>query len=317
MPSALVRPTTREISDASCDKEWDRAPGDPETTTFKLVARLHQVRWREAHGFPMGTEPIADTGGQHVGSRLPLAFARETGANFLDRRVVDAVRDRLANPQRNETLGEQRLYANLLSSMPMCFNIFGTITDPETATRALRIWWPDTPGKVTRVIFEWSPGRCDPSYLGNKTSFDVAFLLDLGNGRNGVLAIETKYHEHPKPVGITPAHVKRYRDVSAASYAFTDTDLDALMRDEASQLWLDHLLVLAMLQHPSCAWHWARFITVYPDANPSWPRATTRYRALLHDDRTFGTATFDELVRCAALEPAVREALVTRDRCWE
>jgi hypothetical protein len=167
------------------------------------------------------------------------------------------------------------------------------------------------------VIFEWSPGRCDAAYLGNKTSFDVAFLLDLGDGKNGILAIETKYHEHPEPVRITPANVKRYREVTAASNAFADIDLDALMRDEASQLWLDHLLALSMLQHPSRAWHWARFITVYPDANPSWPRAIARYRALLRDDRTFGTSTFEELVGCDALEPGVREALVTRYRCWK
>ena len=127
-----------------------------------------------------------------------------------------------------------------------------------------------------RVMFEWSPGRGDRSYLGNKTSFDVAFLLDLGGGKNGILAIETKYHEHPKAVGISASNVPRYKEVARASGLFSDTDLDALMRDDVSQVWLDHVLALAMLQHPSGSWHWARFVTVYPDANSSWSRITAR-----------------------------------------
>lgn len=32
------------------------------------------------------------------------------------------------------------------------------------------------------------------------------------------------------------------------------------------EMWLDHLLLLSMLQHPSGAWRWGRLVHVYPPA---------------------------------------------------
>ncbi len=129
MPN-LRMPSTDEISAAMCTTGVDFVPRDPETTAFKLRARLHQARWRESQGHPMGTHPIEGATTRPLGSRLPLAYAKQTFAKFVDPRVVDAVRKRLAAPQPHEMLDAKRLYADLLSSMPMCFNLFGTITQP-------------------------------------------------------------------------------------------------------------------------------------------------------------------------------------------
>jgi hypothetical protein len=313
----MVRvPTSEELRAAHCLEKVDRV-ADAATAAFKAAARLHQARWREAKNLPIGTQPIAGgTGARPLGSRLPLAYAMETGANFIDSRCAAAARARLHAPQRHQMLNADRLHADLLSSMPMCFNLFGTIADPVAATAALRVWWPDLPGSVSEVIFEWSPGRADPAYLGNRTSFDVAFILDLGDGRRGVLGVETKYHEHPVPVGITPKHLPRYLDVARASGLFDEDALAALPHDPASQLWLDHLLALSMLQHPSGQWHWSRFAIVYADGNPAWAPLISRYRALLRDERTFAARSFDQLVTAGALEVSVSEALIARYRCW-
>ena len=91
----------------------------------------------------MGTEPIG--GGpapRALGSRLPLPYATEHYANFVHAGAVEAVRRRLATPQRQQTLKVDCLLADLLSSMPMCFNLFGSLTDPVKASAALRSWWP-------------------------------------------------------------------------------------------------------------------------------------------------------------------------------
>ena len=95
---------------------------------------------------------------------------------------------------------EDRLICDLLSSMPMCFNLFGELAcDLELADRAVHKWWPDVPGRVRDVRFEWSPGRGLPGeYLENRSAFDVVFELDLGGEKCGVLGVETKYHEHCK-----------------------------------------------------------------------------------------------------------------------
>lgn len=312
----IQHPSPDELAAAACLEKVDRVPRDPGTSAFKAAARLHQSRWREARNHPMGTHPISGYGARPLGSRLPLAYALQTGVNFIDPRCAEAAHARLAASQRHQMLDADRLHADLLSSMPMCFNLFGTIAEPARATAALRAWWPDIPGPVIQVIFEWSPGRGDPGYLGNRTSFDVAFILDLGEGRHGILGIETKYHEHPTRVGIRPDSLPRYLEVSRASRLFDERALAELPADTASQIWLDHLLALSMLQHAEGRWQWARFVIVYADGNPSWPPLIQRYRSLLRDDRTFAASTFDELVGADALEPQVRQALIDRYRCW-
>lgn len=334
---AVVGLSKAELQAAACHERGDRVPGDPATTTFKRAARLHQARWREARGYPMGTQPlnparprVSRTTGEPVpprpiGSNLDLAFARQSGANFLSDEVRQAVAHRLAHRQIDQMLDEERLYASLLSSMPMCFNLFGCFASPADATEAVKAWWPDTPGTVSEVIFEWSPGRRDPAYLGNRSAFDVAFILDLGGGRQGVLGVETKYHEHPTPVGIRPQRVERYRAVAERSGLFDPTTVDGLLGgahttpptepDRRSQIWLDHLLALSIDQHP--AWDYARFVIAYPDANPSWAHLVADYRQLVGPgEPTFVAISFDELVAAGCYDASYQDRLVERYRCW-
>ena len=192
------------LKDAYCWEAVDAVPGRPQMTAFRRQLRYHQSRWREAQGHPIGSQPIRPAGdgkpSRPLGSRLPLDYARETGANFLTPAAHDAVRARLAAKEPHQMLSAQRLWADLLSSMPMCFNLFGDLwADRELADRAVHTWWPDAPGTVGAVRFEHSPGRLDADYLGNLSAFDVAIVLDRSDGGHGILGIETKYHEWAKP----------------------------------------------------------------------------------------------------------------------
>ena len=55
---------------------WSRAARDDR---FRRRLRYHQARWREAHGHPIGSQPIDPRPDERarrlVGSRLPLAYA--------------------------------------------------------------------------------------------------------------------------------------------------------------------------------------------------------------------------------------------------
>jgi hypothetical protein len=162
-------------------------------------------------------------------------------------------------------------------------------------------WWPDTPGRVVAVRFEWSPGRLDARYLANRSAFDVAFELELAGGERGVLGVETKYHEHAAREGAPKKdRMDRYRQVTEKSGAFVDGAPDAISNTDLQQIWLDHLLALSMTQ---ADWDWARFVLVHPAANTSFADAAARYRKLLTDDQTFATTTVEQLLDTADALP--------------
>jgi len=246
---------------------------------------------------------------------LELGFAKEMGANFLTPAALAAARRRIANPERHEMLSANRLWADLLSSMPLCFNLFGDLdADPEHAARAVRAWWPDAPAGAVTTRFEHSPGRRDASLLGNRSAFDVAFDLDLGGGTRAVVGVETKDHEHALREG-TPreAVIGRYREITARSGEFVDEWEAAVIGTDLQQIWLDHLLALAMLQHPSRQWSWVRFVLVYPAENPSLVRAAANYRRVLRGSQTFEAWTIEELLATPlAVAPATRATFQER-----
>lgn len=309
-------PTRAELSEADCWFSSDAIARDPAATDFRRRARLHQARWRQGRGLPVGSEPYG--GGlrsRPVGSRIERSAAIETGANFVTRTALAAVQHRLSYSEENQMLREDRLWCDLLSSMPLCFNVFGPVAgDLTAADRAVHAWWPDTPGRVSSVRFEWSPGRLDPHYLGNRSAFDVAFLLALPDGRRGVIGVETKYHEHPKAPDHPAAgdRLVRYLEVSERSGVFTVDPQQQLVGADLEQLWLDHLLTLSMLQHPDGEWGWVRFVVVHPTHNPGFTDAVARYWQTIEGD-TFGVTTLEDLLdNEEALGPPERISLRER-----
>ena len=307
----------RSLKDAHCWEAVDAVPGRAEMTAFRRRLRYHQARWREAQGHPIGSQPISTARDSKpprpLGSRLPLDYARKTGANFLTTAAHDAVRARLAAKERHQMLAAQRLWADLLSSMPMCFNLFGHLwADHELADRAVQTWWPDAPGTVGDVRFEHSPGRLDRTYLGNLSAFDVAIVLDRADGARGIAGIETKYHERAKAETPKPSRLPRYVEVAERSGVFAPGWLDAVNGTDLLQVWLDHLLVLSMLQHPDGNWTWGRFVVVYPAGNTDFADACARYRHLLVDDSTFSAVTIEDLLDAGALPDAIAAAFRAR-----
>jgi hypothetical protein len=281
-----------------CWFDVDRVPRDPAATAWKRRARWAQAQWRAARGYPVGSQPYGGgPAARPVGSRLELAFARASGANFLTPGALAAARARLSAPEPCQMLKEDRLWADLLSSMPLCFNLLGHLAnDAEAARRSVCAWWPDAPSGEVRVRFEHSPGRRDPAFLGNQSAFDAALVIDAGGGTWAIVGVETKYHEHavaeapPKPGALA-----RYVEITERSGVFAHGWREAILGTELQQIWLDHLLVLSMLQHPSRRWTWGRFVLAFPTGNPSFAFVAARYAALLTDRQTFEARTLESL----------------------
>jgi hypothetical protein len=308
----------QELEAAHCWEAGDQVPQRPAMTGFRRRLRYHQAQWRQAGGHPIGSQPIAPRpdGGpaRPVGSRLPLTYARETGANFITAGALDAARARTSIIEPHQTLDHQRLWADLLWSPTLAFNLFGDLAaDLGLADRAVHTWWPEVPGTVRELRFAHSPGRLDPAYLNNLRVFDAAFVLDLDDGTRGIVAVDTKYHEWSKPETPRPGNLARYVEVAERSGVFGPRAIDAVKgRSELAVMWLEHLLLLSMLQHPSGRWSWGRHVVVHPAGNIDVAEACARYRALLVDRSTFASVTVEALLDAGALPPQTVAAL--RDR---
>jgi PD-(D/E)XK nuclease superfamily len=286
-------------------------------TKFRRTLRYHQARWREANGHPIGSQPIVPRGGKPsrpVGSRLPVDYAHETGANFLTAGAIDTARARTSFVEPHQSFDHQRLWADLLWSPTMAFNLVGDLAaDLALADRAVHTWWADAPGTVSDVRLAHSPGRFDPAYLNSLRAFDAAFELDLGDGTQGIVGLDTKYHERTKSEIPKPTNLARYVEVAETSGVFGPGAIDRVKgRSDLAVMWLEHLLLLSMLQHASGKWSWGRYVVVHPAGNTDFAEACARYREMLVDQSTFSSITLEELLNTGVLPPATAEAF--RDR---
>jgi len=287
-------------------------------TAYRRRVRLHQARWREAHGHPIGSQPLAPPPGKPslpVGSRLPVEYARATGATFLTAAAHDAATFRLSATAKepHQSLDAQRTWADLLWSTAFCFNLFGELAaDLELADHAVHTWWPDVPGTVVAVRFEHSPGRLDPAYIGNLCAFGVAFVLDLGDGSSGILGVKAVYADWNKRQPPKPERLARYVEVTERSGGFGTGWLDAVNGTELIHIWLEHQLLHSMLQHPDGEWQWGRYVVVHPVGNTDFAGASATYRGLLADGSTFASTTAEDLLRRGVLPEAMVAAFRQR-----
>lgn len=310
-------PSREELEALYCWEAEDRVPGRPAMTELRRRLRLHQARWRDANRHPIGSQPIVPQRGKPfrpVGSRLPFDYARETGATFVTPGALDAARARTGMVEPHQSFDHQRLWADLLWSPALAFNLFGDLAnDLELANRAVDAWWPDAPGKVSDVRFTHSPGWLDPAYLNSLRAFDAAFVLDLDDGTQGIVGVDVKYHERTKPEIPKPSNLARYLQVATRSGAFergATAELEG--RSDLAVMWLEHLLLLSMLQHESGAWSWGRYVVVHPVGNTDVAAECERYRGLLANESTFSSMTLEELIDADALGTRTRRVLRER-----
>jgi hypothetical protein len=313
---------------AHCWFNVDRVPGDEPMTAFKREARYRQSQWRTARNLPVGshgnTRKRIETGGMKRvfnGSKL-TAHDAEQGANFLSPTIRSAVEARLAHPEQYETLSESRLRQDLLSSMPMCFNLFGEVgADQQRARAVVEHLLPGAQPGPVEVKFEWSPARRSSKYTRDRTAFDVALIVGAEGTPRDFVGIETKYHEHSaKEQNPNSKTAERHHDqteflvgVAEDSGVFVEGWQDAVLDTDLRQIWRDHVLALSMLAHQD-TWRHGRYLLLYPARNTSFTAVAERYAALLvPGDQTFAAMTIeDSVAHGIAHEPATAEAFAAR-----
>lgn len=274
---------------------------------FQRRARLLQALWREARGLKIGSNR-----GRPLGSRIEAGQARETLANFLTDAIREEVR-RAVGPGRTsgQLFDEDRLFTNLLSSQPLCFNAFGELVrDLDLATTVVRRLLPERVDRVIRAEFEFSPGRGDVRFTGDKSAFDVFLAYRSASGRRGFLGVEVKYHENLDDDA--DPHRPRYDEVADKMDCFK-VERGALQRRPLQQIWRDHLLAGSLIQD-GADFDEGMFVFLCPAENEACLRALTQYRAHLKNESSFQVWTLEAFVDALAASTPASWVAELRDR---
>lgn len=260
---------------------------------FAARMRFHQSWYRaRVLGLPCGTGP-KPTDRNAYGNMLARADG-ERGANFLAPAIFATAVRRLQ--QRTGAVERFRLLCNMLSSQPMCFNLFGPLVeDLGLATQCLRALLGDREVReVTQVLIEWAP-QPRGEYLDDATAFDAFVAYVRSDGRQGFVGIETKLSESfSQGVYRKPAY---YRWVNRPDSPFLPQSVERLAEVRHNQLWRDHLLAIALCDHDKSPYAGGVFALVRHPADDECAAAVAGYRGLLKpDDRSFVDLPIDRLI---------------------
>ena len=263
---------------------------------FTARMRLHQSWYRaEVLKLGWGTGP-GPNGKRELGNML-LPSDGAGGQNFLTPQILDVARRRMAD--KTGTVDEYRLLHNMLSSQPMCFNLFGHLElNLGLATRTFAALDPDVQ-RVTCVLMEYAPEPA-ADYLNDRTAFDAFVAYERRGGGKGFFGIETKLTEKfSQKEYDTPAY-RRWLEVPGAPWCLETSDELPCMAH--NQLWRNHLLAFS-LQTISDEYETGTVAAVGHPLDEELTRTVAGYRDLLREPECLRVWTVGDIV--AAAETAV------------
>lgn len=287
---------------------------EPLDTRFRSAARLLQSIWRTDRGLPIGSYVGEDGKRKHLGSRIPVAAGR-AGGNFLTAEIAHVARRESIYRELGAMIDEDRLFTNLLSSTAMVVNVIGPLKlELAQATCVLHELIPSFAGTATQVLFEHSPGRGNPQYLGDYTAFDALIRYRTPEGRYGFVAIEAKLSEGMSEPA--PRHRDRYDEIAEKCGLFLDPSEPALRANPLQQLWREHMLAETMVGDYYSEGY---FLLVAPALNHHVQQAAETYQTLLAppDERKirFLNITLEQMIAVIRLCDSVHADALHRRYC--
>lgn len=252
-------------------------------TRFRRAARLLQCLWLKDHQIETGIH-VRGEGDDAVVMPLHSNLSRDAaraGKNFLSPEIHALTRREILLREEGAAIDEERLFGNSLSSMPLCFNIFGFLKiRPKLASDVFRKLLPHFVDQVEDIIFEHSPGRREERFLHDGTAFDLAMRVVTPDGEPATVYIEVKYSESME--GPAARLRPRYDEVSRSSGLFVDPDSPMLRSLALEQLWREHML--AQLTVDQGITPRAMFIAIGPRLNRRVQAAFKVYENELIDE---------------------------------
>src|ERR1035437_1310909 len=189
-------------------------------TNFASHARLLQSKWRVGKGYEKNKIEKSD-----YGNFIETEFAKKEKVNFLTDNIKRLISDKIIKIRSNGGLvGEPRIWNNLLSSQPLCFNLFGELYyDLDLATKFFQKLFPNMVSIVTKIDFEYSSKRNNP----DNSAFDV-YVEYIHTNKKYFFGIEVKYQEclneesAKKAAEIFTSHKEKYIQLTLDSEFFKE-----------------------------------------------------------------------------------------------
>ncbi|HKO95112.1 MAG TPA: hypothetical protein VJU61_28350 [Polyangiaceae bacterium] len=283
-----LSPSFEEKAGTNATGIGPQRPGDK---PFTARLRLHQSWYRACVlQVPCGTGP-KPLSTRKLGNMLTRADGAEN-RNFLTPEIAQVARARL---QQGRCVEPFRLCHNLLSSQPMCFNLFSPLAlDRRLAATLLPSLVPERIAEVTRVSIEWAPEPAR-AYLADKTSFDTFIEYRATDGRLCALGIETKLTDSFSQKLCDGEKYRRWMRAPVRPWRpEADPHVSAIAHN---QLWRNHLLAVALRDRPQSHYATSRLLVVHHPGDHECVRVCAGYRALLCDgDDTMSALSLDRII---------------------
>ncbi len=281
----MKRPTEEELIKYNVNYKRD--------TDFAAHARLLQSKWRVQKKLEMNNEIRSN-----YGNFIETESAKKKKSNYITENIKTLVVEKVNEIKKQGGLvGEPRIWNNLLSSQPLCFNLFGELYyNLELASKLFIKLFPVKVDKVTKIDFEYSSKRNEP----DNSAFDVYVEYEL-NGIQKFFGIEVKYQESLKEETKVKAqqnfekHKEKYVELSTNSGFFKPNALKNISRPPFAQIWRDHLLSFNM----SSSKRDGSFVYLYPFQNDECKKSVNDYKKFLvdGDESKFYPVDLDNCIR--------------------
>lgn len=226
----------------------DLGAQSPSDNSFTAKARKLQSIWRVQNGWEMGIGPNKNSVDRKSG--LPTYFGNMlqdgeiSGHNFYYPETFAYAQWRVNRKLNDETINAYRLFNNLMSSMPMAFNLFHPLMmlhtkQPEKIDQMVKALFPRLPiYKVQEIGLEFIPTPIE-RYTNDKSAMDAFIRFVDKDGGEYIIAIETKYTDS---LGLNKAS----KDASKVDFArnsglFTAEGIREIEQN-CTQIWRNFLL---------------------------------------------------------------------------
>lgn len=259
----------------------------PNEIGFKKRMRLHQGWWR--------TNVLSEEPGRHPKIETEricntITKGETSKKNFLTDSCISSVEQTLTDRKEQESglMEQDRLFNNLLSSQPLCFNFFGELNADKTfGLYVLKTFYP-TLTKLRRVIFEYAPIE---KYTKDNSAFDIAFEVEKDD-EIGLIGWECKYTD---TFSATEYDKLSYRELFSKSVSFI-ADFDELKKSKTNQLFRNQLIAEGLLQNKKYSFVYTGLFCFQDDIS-AIETANGFQNLLSKENSNFKIVTYSDFIR--------------------